>query len=150
MRGFILLKPEAIQRNLVGEILKCIELKGFKITALKMLSATREQIQELYREHKEKSHYEVLINCCLDGPVVAILLDSPIGIDTPSLLKELQGKPDTLGTLRFYFSTHPSRGVLHCSSPGDVERESAIFFKESERIQYKKVLDEWIIARDNK
>lgn len=147
MRGFILLKPEAVQRNLVGKILCFIEDKGLKIIALKMLTATRQQIHELYRSHKESPHYDALIDCCIDGPVVAIAMESPSGIDAAELLKDLQGKYDIAGTIRYYFSSHPSRGVLHCSSPGEGLRESLIFFKETEINNYTKILDEWIIAK---
>jgi nucleoside-diphosphate kinase len=147
MRGFILLKPEAIQRNLIGKIICFIEDKGLKITALKMLTATKEQIQELYVDHKESPHYQDLINCCLDGPVVAIAVESPSGIDSAELLKDLQGKHDISGTVRFYFSSHMSRGVLHCSSPGEGLRESLIFFSEKDINNYIKVLDEWIISK---
>ncbi|WP_051287491.1 nucleoside-diphosphate kinase [Paenibacillus taiwanensis] len=149
MRAFILLKPEVVQRNLIGKIICFIEDKGLKIVGLKMITATREQIEELYEGHKASAHYGVLINCCLDGPVVAITVESPLGIDSAELLKDLQGKHDIAGTVRFYFSSHPSRGVLHCSSPGDGHRESSIFFSLAEINNYTKVLDQWIIANQH-
>lgn len=147
MRGFILLKPESVQRNLIGKIICFIEDKGLKITGLKMLTPTKEQIQKLYRERMDSPHYEELIELCMDGPVVAIVMESPLGIDSAELLKDLQGKQDITGTIRFYFSSHPSRGVLHCSSPGEGLRESSIFFEETELNSYIKVLDEWIIGK---
>lgn len=147
MRGFILLKPESVQRNLIGRIICFIEDKGLKITGLKMLTPTKEQIQKLYRERMDSPHYEELIELCMDGPVVAIVMESPLGIDSAEVLKDLQGKQDITGTIRFYFSSHPSRGVLHCSSPGEGLRESLIFFEETELNSYIKVLDEWIIGK---
>ncbi|PFA69825.1 hypothetical protein CN378_03390 [Bacillus sp. AFS015802] len=146
LRGFILLKPEAIQRNLVGKIVCFIEEKGLKIIGLKMITATKYQIRQLYEEHKHSSHYDDLINLCSNGPAVAVAIESPLGIDSAELLKDLQGRHDVAGTIRFYFSSHPSRGVLHCSSPGEGIRESAIFFTESEINNYHKVLDDWIIS----
>ncbi|MGR3765957.1 nucleoside-diphosphate kinase [Rossellomorea sp. NS-SX7] len=146
MRGFVLLKPEAIQRNLVGKIVCFIEDKGLKIIGLKMITATEDQIRQLYGEHQTSSHYDNLINLCANGPVVAIAIESPLGIDSAELLKDLQGKHDVSGTIRFYFSSHPSRGVLHCSSSGEGVRESSIFFNESEINNYRKVLDEWIVS----
>ncbi|KAF0815842.1 MULTISPECIES: nucleoside-diphosphate kinase [Cytobacillus] len=146
MRGFILLKPEAVQRNLIGKIICFIEDKGLKITGLKMLTPTRDQIQSMYHDRKDSPHYENLIDLCLDGPVVAIVMESPLGIDSAEILKDLQGKHDIPGTIRYYFSSHPTRGVLHCSSPGEVYRESSIFFSENELNVYRKVLDDWIIS----
>ncbi|PNQ82325.1 nucleoside-diphosphate kinase [Paenibacillus sp. F4] len=147
MRGFILLKPEAVQRNLIGRILCYIEDKGLKVVALKILTATRDQIENLYQEHINSPHYQTLINCCLDGPAVAIAVESPLGIDSASLLKDIQGKPDLGGSIRYYFSSHPSRGILHCSSSGEGIRESLLFFSEPEIIKYNKALDDWLIAR---
>jgi nucleoside-diphosphate kinase len=149
MRGFILLKPESIQRNLVGKILCFIEDKGLKIVGLKMLTPTIKQIQELYCEHKESPHFEDLIRLSSNHPVIAIALESPIGVDSSELMKDLQGKHDVSGTIRFYYSSHPTRGVLHCSTPGSGLRESSIFFSESEINHYNKVLDDWIASNHN-
>jgi len=149
LRGFILIKPEAIQRNLVGKILCFIEDKGFKLVGLKMLTPTKNQIQKLYAEHKDSLHYEKLIHLSSNGPVIAIAIQSPLGIDSAELVKDLQGKHDIAGTIRFYFSSHPSRGVIHCSSPGEGLKESLIFFSETEISHYQKVLDEWVVSTQN-
>lgn len=146
MRGFILLKPEVIQRNLIGKIVSFIEDKGFKIIGLKMVTPTRNQIQQLYKDHKDSLHFENLIDLCSNEPVITIAIETPPGLDSLEILKVLQGKQDITGTIRFYYSLHPNRGVLHCSSQGDGLRESQIFFSESEINSYIKVLDEWIIS----
>lgn len=149
MRGFILLKPESIQRNLVGKILVFIEDKGLKIVGLKMLTPTINQIKDLYCEHTESSHFGDLVRLSSNEPVIAIALESPIGVDASELMKDLQGKHDVSGTIRFYYSSHPTRGVLHCSTPGSGLRESSIFFSESEINHYNKVLDDWILLNHN-
>lgn len=131
----------------MGKILCFIEDKGLKIIGLKILSATREQIEQLYRDHKESAHYENLIKASIDGPVVAIAMESPLQNNSAELLKNLQGKYYVTGSIRFYFSSQPTRGVLHCSSPGEVLRETAIFFSEYELITYNKAQDDWVIAR---
>lgn len=147
MKGFILLKPETIQRNLVGKIITILEEKGLKIVALKMLLATKQQIEELYGHLNEVPHYNGIIECCLDGPVIAIVVESPPPIDSSKLITDLQGKFDLYGTIRFLFVSHPSRSVLHCSEPNEGERELKIFFNERELVDYHKLLDEWIIEK---
>lgn len=147
MRGFILLKPEAVQRNLVGKIISMLEDKGLKIIALKMLTATRKQIEDLYGHLHHEPHYSVIIDCCLDGPVVALALETPVGVDAAQTVTDLQGKFDVAGTVRYYFASHPSRSVLHCSDTGKGDREISIFFNEEELNTYNKILDDWIVAK---
>jgi nucleoside-diphosphate kinase len=147
--SLILLKPEAIQRNLVGKIICFIEDKGLKMVGLKMITPDEKQIQQLYSEHTDYPHYEDLINLTTNGPVIAIAIELPVDIDSGEQVKNLQGKHDINGTIRFFFSLHPSRGVIHCSSQGEGAREVSIFFSEEEIANYYKDLDDWIVFYSN-
>lgn len=143
--GFILLKPEAIQRNITGKIINIIEEKGLKIVALKMLSASEKQIRELYTEWTHLPYFEDMIRCSVDSPVIAMIVEAPTKSDCSLLINDLQGKYDIYGTIRHRFVTHPSRNVIHCSNNSeDALRESRIFFSESEICKYVKVLDQWL------
>jgi nucleoside-diphosphate kinase len=148
MRGFALIKPEAIQRNLVGRILSSLEDKGFKILALKMLQASKQQIQNMYGHLEHLPYFNKIIECSTDGPVIAMVLELPGDIDPNLILTKCQGTFETPGTLRYDFVTHPSRNVLHCSDDYlHAEKELNLFFLEEEICQYNKVLDDWLIEK---
>ena len=145
MRGFVLLKPEAVQRNLVGRLISAIEDKGLKIIALKMLQAELEQVRQLYGHLESRPYYQQMLSYAMDGPVIAMVVDAPGAIDASALLTQLQGTFKSSGTLRFRFVSHPSRNVLHCSENSDAaEREIASFVAPHEVCEYEKVLDRWL------
>ncbi|MEX3625411.1 nucleoside-diphosphate kinase [Viridibacillus arvi] len=145
-KGFVLIKPEALQRNLVGKVISTLEDKGLKIIALKMLQPTKEQIFELYKQYKDLPHFSKIIECTTDGPVVAIVVSIVGELDPSSIISLLQGRYDIPGTIRHAYSPHISRNVVHCSDDYILaDKEIPIFFSEEEIYNYNKVLDQYLI-----
>jgi nucleoside-diphosphate kinase len=133
-RTFALLKPEALERGLVGEIIRRIESSGFEILALKMLKVSGEQAKVLYRVHKGKPFYEKLVKHISSGPVVCMVL---AGKDAVNKLRGIVGATDPAeakpGTIRGDLGVSLTENMIHAAdSRKAVEEEVAIFFNEEE------------------
>ncbi|HNU22799.1 nucleoside diphosphate kinase [Mesotoga sp. Brook.08.YT.4.2.5.1] len=142
-RTFAYLKPNAIQRGLVGEIIRRIEEKGLKILALKMLMISESKARELYREHAGKDFYEPLLGFIQSGPVVAIVLE---GEDAVQRLRILIGKTDPVqadpGSIRGRFGVSVRKNLIHASdSIESAIRETNIFFDKTEILDYSLLIE---------
>ncbi len=145
-RTYVMVKPDGVQRNLVGEIISRLEKKGLKIVGLKMLQIPRELAELHYGEHKGKPFFEPLVEYITSSPVVAMALE---GKDTVGTVREMMGTTDPLdaaqGTIRGDFGMDIGRNVVHSSdSLESAARELGLFFAPEEIIEYKKELDSWI------
>jgi nucleoside-diphosphate kinase len=125
-----MIKPDAVERNLIGEILKRVEEDGFKIIDLKMAELTRSRAEEFYEVHRGKPFFEKLVDYMSTGKVVAVVLD---GADAVKKLRELAGATDPKdakkGTIRFDLALDGRRNSVHASdSAGNVKLESKFFF----------------------
>lgn len=133
-RTFCMIKPEGVQRGLIGVILGRIERKGYRIVALKMLRLTPELAARHYAEHKGKPFYQGLINHITSGPVVAMVLEGPGVI---AGLRQMMGVTDPKdaapGTIRGDFAIDLSYNVIHgADSPASAAREIALYFNSAE------------------
>ena len=138
-RTFIAIKPDAVQRGLIGKIIARIEEKGYKIVAMKMLQVADKQAAEHYAEHFGKPFYPNLVAFITSAPIVAMVVE---GEDAISGMRQLMGKTNPanaeVGTIRGDFSPFMSFNVIHGSDgPESAEREIAIYFKEDE------ICDKW-------
>ena len=138
-RTFIAIKPDAVQRGLVGKIIARIEEKGYKIVAMKMIQVTDKQAAEHYAEHFGKPFYPNLVAFITSAPIVAMVVE---GEDAISGMRQLMGKTNPanaeVGTIRGDFSPFMSFNVIHGSDgPESAEREIAIYFNEDE------ICDKW-------
>jgi len=138
-RTFIILKPNAVRRGLIGEILKRFEQRGIKIVGLKLLWMTQEQCEKLYEPHKGKPFYEELVNFMMSGPVVAVVVEAPRVIE---MVRHIVGATDPLkaeaGTIRGEFALTVTKNLIHASdSVENAEREMSIFFSPEDLIEYK-------------
>ncbi len=138
-KEFVMIKPDAVARGLIGEIISRIERKGLKIRALKMLKMSREQAEKLYEEHKGKPFFEDLINYVTSGPVVVMVVEGPRAVE---VMRRMVGATDGAeaapGTIRGDFALSKARNVIHATdSPEKVEREASIFFSEDEYVDYE-------------
>ncbi|MGC8609903.1 MAG: nucleoside-diphosphate kinase [Thermoplasmata archaeon] len=145
-RTLIILKPDAIQRNLVGEIISRIEKKGLKITAMKMVLLSRERAEKLYEIHRDKKFFNDLVNYITSGPVIAMIVE---GNDVINVVRKLMGKTNGAeaepGTIRGDYSTSIEKNLIHGSdSEESFKREMPVFFTEEEIIKYKKIDENWI------
>ena len=135
-RTLILIKPDGVRRSLVGDVVRRIETKGYKIVGLKMLTPTREILAKHYAEHEGKPFYEPLIEFMLSGPIVALIAEGNRVIEG---FRKLAGTTDPTtaepGTIRGDLGrdqgTKVVQNIVHGSdSPESAEREIAIFFPE--------------------
>jgi len=145
-RTYVMIKPDGVQRNLVGEIITRFEKKGFKIVGLKMLQLDRSMAEKHYAEHIGKPFFEPLVSYITSGPVVAMVLE---GKDVVAKVRAMNGATNPAnavpGTVRGDLAIEVGRNVIHGSDSVDsAAREIAIYFSDEELCSYKKVLDNWI------
>ena len=145
-RTFVLLKPDAVQRGLVGEIVRRFERRGLKLIALKMIRVTRSLAETYYAEHKGKPFFEPLMSYITSGPVVAMVLE---GDGAVSIVRKMMGKTNSAeaepGTIRGDLALTIGRNVIHGSdSPESANREIPLFFKPEELLAYTRLDEAWI------
>ena len=130
-RTLILLKPDTVERQLVGTILNRFEQKGLKIAAMRMLQFTQELARKHYADHVDKPFYPGLETYITSGPVVAAILE---GLEAVAVVRRMigptNGSEAPSGTIRGDFSLSSQRNLVHASdSTAAAEREMAIFFE---------------------
>jgi nucleoside-diphosphate kinase len=145
-KTYLMVKPDGVQRGLVGEIVKRLEQKGFQLVAAKLLVVTPEQAAYHYEEHKGKSFYQELIDFITSGPSFAMVWQ---GDQVIALSRALIGKTNTLdaipGTIRGDYAVHTGMNIIHGSdSPASAEREIANFFKPQEIVSYSLSIQKWV------
>jgi nucleoside-diphosphate kinase len=146
-RTFIAVKPDAVQRGLIGEIVKRFETKGYKVIGLKMIRVTDEQAQAHYAEHEGKPFYPRLIRYIQSGPIVAMVVQ---GYGAVAGARHMMGCTDPnkadMGTIRADFAQVMEYNVVHGSdSIESAEREIAIYFNENELFPEGKCMSELVI-----
>jgi nucleoside-diphosphate kinase len=145
-RTYIMVKPDGVQRGLIGEIVQRFEAKGLKLIAGKLMVIQQEQAKQHYQEHAEKSFFPQLLSFITSGPVLAMVWQ---GDQAVALSRSLIGKTNPIdaapGTIRGDFALHTGMNIIHGSdSPENAEREIAIFFENSEIMSYTKEGDVWV------
>lgn len=145
-RTFVLLKPDAVQRGLVGKIVDRLEARGLKIVGMKMLRVSRELAATYYAEHKGKGFFEPLMVYVTEGPVVAMVLE---GDGAVALVRKMMGKTNSAeaepGTIRGDFGLTIERNLIHGSdSPESAKREIPLFFKPEELYAYTRIDEAWL------
>lgn len=145
-RTYLMIKPDGVQRGLIGEILTRFEKKGLKIVGLKMLKIPRETAEKHYGEHQGKPFFAGLVDYITSGPVVALAVE---GKDVITTAREMMGATNPLkaapGTIRATYGMDVGRNIIHGSdSAASAEREIGIFFMPEELVQYSRDVDRWI------
>ena len=146
-RTLILIKPDAVQRALMGPIVTRLERTGYKIIGVKMLHVDEGLASRLYAEHKEKPFYDGLVKYITSSPVVALVLSGP---EVVAKIRQLMGATNPLeaapGTIRGDFGEDVGRNLVHGSaSVQDAQREVPIFFDDGEIMSYHRGLGPWIL-----
>ena len=142
----MLLKPDAVQRGLVGEIVRRFEDRGLKLVAMKMLRASRSLAESYYAEHKGKAFFEPLMAYISSGPVVAMVLE---GDGSVALVRTMMGKTNAAeaepGTIRGDYGLTIGRNLVHGSDgPESAKREIGFFFKPDELHEYRRIDEAWL------
>ncbi|VFQ93716.1 unnamed protein product [Cuscuta campestris] len=144
---YIMIKPDGVQRGLVGEIISRFERKGFKLIGLKLFQCPNELAEEHYKDLKSKPFFPKLIKYITSGPVVCMAWE---GIGVVASARKLIGATNPLdalpGTIRGDFSLQTGRNVIHGSdSPENGEREIDLWFKEGELCTWTPAHEPWLI-----
>ncbi|HLG50467.1 MAG TPA: nucleoside-diphosphate kinase [Chloroflexota bacterium] len=145
-RTFVAIKPDGVQRGLIGTILGRFEQRGFRVVALKMLTVSRELAEKHYAVHRGKFFYEDLVNYISSGPVVAMVLEGVEAIKTVRLMigatRPYEAAP---GTIRGDYALTGLRNLVHASdSPETAREEISLWFTPEEIQSYQRDLDRWI------
>jgi len=143
----VLVKPDAVQRGFVGNILNRIENKGLSIVGMKLVKINREMADRHYAEHIGKPFFDGLVKFITSSPVVAVAVrgENAVGV-VRVLMGETDPKTASPGTVRGDLGLSIGMNLIHGSdSIESAERELEIYFESSEIIDYQRTMDEWII-----
>ncbi|MGG7617937.1 nucleoside-diphosphate kinase [Bacillus coreaensis] len=144
-KTFLMVKPDGVQRNLIGEIVGRFERKGFQLVGAKLMLISNELAEQHYGEHKERPFFGELVDFITSGPVFAMVWE---GENVIASARQMMGatnpKDSQPGTIRGDFAVTVGKNIIHGSdSPASAEREIALFFKEEELLSYSKLLNNW-------
>lgn len=145
-RTFALIKPDGVQRGLVGEVLSRFERKGLKVVAMKLFVVTKDLAKSYYSEHIGKAFFEPLIRYITSGPSVAMVLE---GDEAVAVVRKMMGKTSPIeadpGTIRGDFGLHIGRNIIHGSdSLTSAEREMSLFFSSDEIVDFERTDEQWL------
>merc|ERR1712223_113206 len=145
-RTFIMLKPDAVQRGLVGEIIKRLEQKGFKLVAMKMMHASEELLKEHYADLSSKGFFPGLVKYMNSGPVVPMVWEGLNVVKTGRvMLGETNPAASAPGTIRGDFCIQVGRNICHGSDAVEsAKKEIALWFKEEQLVIWDPVAMEWV------
>ena len=145
-RTFLMVKPDGVQRNLIGEIVSRFESKGFQLVGAKLMQITEELANEHYGEHKERPFFGELVEFITSGPVFAMVWEGENVISTARLLVGATNPTESApGTIRGDFAVTVGKNIIHGSDSSEsAVREIGLFFKEEELVSYDKVMNNWI------
>ncbi|WP_281975472.1 nucleoside-diphosphate kinase [Halobacillus litoralis] len=145
-KTFLMVKPDGVQRSLIGDITARFEQKGFKLAGAKLMAIPESLAEEHYGEHKEKPFFGELVDFITSGPVFAMVWEGEGVIATT---RQMMGatKPSEAapGTIRGDFGVTVGKNVIHGSdSPESAEREIGLFFNKEEIVDYQKDNLNWV------
>ena len=145
-RTFIMLKPDAVQRGLIGDIISRLERCGLKLIAMKFMHISNELAKKHYAEHESKAFYNKLVSYITSGPVVPMVWEGANAIEyARKLLGATDPQKSAPGTIRADYGQEIGRNIIHGSdSTTSAEREIKLFFTESEFLNYTKIDENWV------
>jgi nucleoside-diphosphate kinase len=147
-RTLIIIKPDAVQRGLIGPILSRFEARGLRFAALKLMRITPELAGRHYAEHQGKPFYEGLVTFITSSPVVVGVLEGPNAIATTRTMMGATNPANAApGTLRGDYALSVSNNVVHGSDGSEsAQREIGLFFGPEELHTYERAVDPWILG----
>lgn len=145
-RTLVLIKPDAVQRGLAGEILRRLERRGLRIAALRLLHMQDELAHQLYAVHKGKPFFDRLIEYMTSTPIVAAVFEGSRAVE---IVRQTMGETDpasaTPGTIRGDLGVDIGRNLIHGSdSLENAGREIALFFPDDQIFTYERDTDRWV------
>ena len=147
-RTLVLVKPDGVQRLLVGRILARFEERGLKLVGLKLVGVDRALAERHYAVHREKPFFGGLVDFITSGPLVAVALDGPNAI---AVVRTMVGatRPHEAapGTIRGDFALETAQNLIHASDgPETAAAELALWFAPGELLDYEREIDRWALA----
>lgn len=144
-KTFVMVKPDGVQRGLIGEIVTRFERKGLKLVAAQLMSVSQQLAEQHYAEHKERPFFGELVSFITSSPVFAMVLEGPNAI---SIARTMMGKTNPVesapGTIRGDFGLTIGMNIVHGSdSPESAAREISLWFGEN-LLSYDKAVSVWI------
>lgn len=145
-RTFIAIKPDGVQRGIVGEIIRRFESKGFTLVGLKLMQVSRELAEQHYDIHKDKPFFAGLVDFIVSGPVVAMVWE---GDGVIAAARKLIGATNPLtaepGTIRGDYGVSIGRNIIHGSdAPETAQREIGLWFKDAELVSWQPTITPWL------
>lgn len=145
-RSLVLVKPDAVQRALAGQIISRLENKGLKIVAMKMLHMDTDLAQRHYAIHKGKAFFDELVAFITSSPLIAIVIQ---GENAVQIIRRMMGETDPAkapgGTIRGDFGIDVGHNLVHGSdSPENASKEIDLFFSREEIFDHDRELDKWV------
>lgn len=142
----MILKPDTIQRNLIGEVIDRLETKGFQLIAMKFMRAPKDLLEKHYEEHKTKQFFPGLIDYMSSGPIVCMVWE---GVNVIKSVRTIMGATDPLkaspGTIRGDFCLESGRNMIHGSdSKESAQREIKLWFDEEELVDWTPINKNWV------
>ncbi|XP_073700362.1 nucleoside diphosphate kinase A [Garra rufa] len=145
-RTFIAVKPDGVQRGLIGEVMKRFEQKGFKLVGMKFLQASEDLLKQHYIDLKDRPFYPGLVKYMGSGPVAAMVWEGLNVVKTGRvMLGETNPADSKPGTIRGDFCIEVGRNIIHGSDSVDsANKEINLWFKPEELVNYKSCAQDWI------
>ncbi len=145
-RTLVLVKPDGVQRGLIGEVISRLERRGLRLVAAKFMQVSRELAEAHYAVHQGKPFYEGLIAYITSAPVMAMVWEGPQAVaavrQTMGATRPTEAAP---GTIRHDFGLEIGRNLTHASdSPENGEKEVALWFRPEELVAWQRDVDRWI------
>jgi len=147
-RTFVMVKPDGVQRGLIGEVIGRLEDRGLKLVGAKFMQIGEDLAGDHYAEHADKPFFEDLVDFITAGPVMAMVWE---GQDATRQVRKMMGETDPAesapGTIRGDFGLDLGRNVIHGSDhedPGANEREIALFFDADELLEWERIDEAWL------
>jgi nucleoside-diphosphate kinase len=147
-RTLIIVKPEGVQRGLIGQVIARFESKGLKVVGLKLMQIPRELAERHYAEHAGKPFYDGLVGHITSSPVVVGVLEGPEAVSvTRAMMGVTNPKAAAPGTIRGDFGLDIGLNIVHGSDGAEsAQREIGIFFAPSELVDYERASDKWVVG----
>ena len=144
----IIVKPDGVQRGLVGEVLARLERRGLKLAALRLMEIDRALAERHYAVHQGKPFYEGLVDYITSGPVVVAVVEGP---DAIAVVRRVVGSTRSNeaapGTIRGDFALTVERNIIHASDAAETAMfEIGLYFQPSELLSYARDLDRWVVS----
>ena len=148
-RTLVLVKPDGVERGLIGEVISRLERRGLRLVAAKFMVVSQQLAETHYAVHKGKPFYDGLISYITSAPVMAMVWEGPNAVaavrQTMGATKPTEAAP---GTLRHDFALEVGRNLTHASDlPENAEKEVALWFKPDELVNWKREVDRWIFEK---